>query len=295
MPDTFKNSFKVEDKEMVSLSVYNVGFQKCEPLYQWGPGIRDHYLIHHIISGKGCYLADSKRYELSAGDTFLVYPYTEVTYYADEKEPWEYYWVGFAGSDASTMLKSTDFSKQQPVIYSQKPSGDLPASENVLKELILKIYEARGSSLSNIVEMTGHLYSVLAYFIKTSSVSAKRQDSYLSYTKKGIEYITCHYSYPITVEDIAEYVGISRSHLFRSFQTCISKSPKEYLSSYRIKQACLLLKQSDLSITAIAKSVGFVNNLYFSKAFHKLKGISPSEYARKNKQKTSLLEEKEEN
>ena len=51
----YKNSYKVTEKELVSLSVYNVGFQNCAPLYQWGPGIRDHYLIHYIISGKGYY------------------------------------------------------------------------------------------------------------------------------------------------------------------------------------------------------------------------------------------------
>ena len=55
MTDTFKNSYKVKEKETVSLSVYNVGFQKCEPRYQWGPGVRDHYLIHYIVSGKGIY------------------------------------------------------------------------------------------------------------------------------------------------------------------------------------------------------------------------------------------------
>ena len=49
----YKNSYKATEKELVSLAVYNVGFQKCSPLYQWGPGIRNHYLIHHIISGKG--------------------------------------------------------------------------------------------------------------------------------------------------------------------------------------------------------------------------------------------------
>ena len=52
MNQNYKNSYKVTEKELVSLSVYNVGFQKCDPLYQWGPGIRDHYLIHYIISGK---------------------------------------------------------------------------------------------------------------------------------------------------------------------------------------------------------------------------------------------------
>ena len=47
MPHHYKNSYKVTEKELVSLSVYNVGFQKCDALYQWGPGIRDHYLIHY--------------------------------------------------------------------------------------------------------------------------------------------------------------------------------------------------------------------------------------------------------
>ena len=69
MDPKYKNSYKVNKKELVSLSVYNVGFQKCEPLYQWGPGIRDHYLIHHILSGKGYYSVGGKVYALSTGDT----------------------------------------------------------------------------------------------------------------------------------------------------------------------------------------------------------------------------------
>ena len=60
MIKNYKNSYKVAEKELVSLSVYNVGFQKCDPLYQWGPGIRDHYLIHYIISGKGYYNLGSR-------------------------------------------------------------------------------------------------------------------------------------------------------------------------------------------------------------------------------------------
>ena len=63
MYEKYKNSYKVTEKELVSLSVYNVGFQRCDSLYQWGPGIRDHYCIHHIISGKGTYVADKKVYQ----------------------------------------------------------------------------------------------------------------------------------------------------------------------------------------------------------------------------------------
>ena len=104
------------------------------------------------------------------------------------------------------------------------------------------------------------------------------QNSASSYVQKGIEYISSNYSYPITVEDIASYVGLSRSQLFRSFESVLGQSPKEYLTDFRMKQACYLLEHSDLSVTAIANSIGFDNGLYFSKTFHKMKQMSPSEF-----------------
>ena len=109
-----------------------------------------------------------------------------------------------------------------------------------------------------------------------------------TYVEKAEKYIETNYSYPVTVEDVAAYVGISRSHLFRSFQTYLGKSPKEYLSEYRIKQACHLLKETGLSVSAIAYSVGFENNLYFSKAFKKQKRVSPSEYRKDRKTQQSF-------
>ena len=56
MSDSYKHSYKTGENLLNSLSVYNVGYQKCEPDYQWGPGVRDHYCIHHILSGSGIYL-----------------------------------------------------------------------------------------------------------------------------------------------------------------------------------------------------------------------------------------------
>ena len=273
MSDTFKSNFKVQDKQMMSLSVYNVGFQKCTPGYQWGPGVRDHYLIHHIVSGKGLYEVNGKTYELAAGDSFLVYPFVPVVYRAGQDDPWEYYWVGFSGTDASTILRSTDFSRETPLIHQAGYSDQI-------KRQILHIYDARGNDLEHSVEMTGRLYTTLALFIKYRSRQEARKDSYQTYVEKAISYIASHYSYPISIEELASYVGISRSHLFRAFQTQLSVSPKEYLSQYRIRQACSLLAHSDLSVTAIARSVGFENSLYFSRVFHKIKGLSPTDYAR---------------
>lgn len=85
MNDQYKNSYKATAKELVSLSVYNVGYQLCDAGYQWGPGIRDHYLIHYVISGKGTYEVNNETHFLSAEDAFLVYPNTEIIYRADAK------------------------------------------------------------------------------------------------------------------------------------------------------------------------------------------------------------------
>jgi transcriptional regulator GlxA family with amidase domain len=145
------------------------------------------------------------------------------------------------------------------------------------KRQLLHIYDARGNGFEHAVEMTGRLYTALAVFMH----SAKKPPSLNSantYVQKSIEYISSNYSYPITVEDIAAYVGLSRSHLFRSFETVLGVSPKEYLTDFRLKQACDLLEHSSLSITAIANSIGFDNSLYFSKTFHKRKGMPPKEY-----------------
>ena len=69
----YKHSMKLE-RRTASLYVQNTGCQQCPPGYGWGPGVRNHFLLHHVISGKGVYVSRDKRYELAGGDTFLVYP-----------------------------------------------------------------------------------------------------------------------------------------------------------------------------------------------------------------------------
>lgn len=270
--DTYKHSYKVGDNPLSSLSVYNVGYQKCEPGYQWGPGVRDHYCIHHILSGIGYYVSGQEPVRLSAGDTFILFPGREVQYYADKDEPWEYAWAGFMGADASSIIRNTDFEKERPYIL----DGRIP--REIIREGIGRIYDVKGNTYEAAVAMAGALYSLLSVFMHYSDKEETEKDAQTIYVEKAQTYIETNYSYPVTVEDVAAYVGISRSHLFRSFQSHMDKSPKEYLSEYRISQACHLLKETDLSVSAIAYSVGFDNNLYFSKAFRKQKGMSPTEY-----------------
>ena len=73
-------------------------------------------------------------------------------------------------------------------------------------------------------------------------------------------------------------MGINRSYLYTVFKDKSGISPKEYLTRFRVRQAKSLLKETALPVSAVAASVGYEDNLYFSKVFRRVSGISPTEY-----------------
>lgn len=271
MNENFKQSFTASGEESLSIRVNNVGREQCKSLYRWGPGVRSFYLLHYVVSGKGIYTVKKKDYQVVPGQAFLIYPYTEITYCADAEEPWEYYWVGFHGNDAGVILNKTDFSEEHPVIQADLDGG--------FEKLLTEIYNAKGNSDSAKTKMAGYLLLALSLLVEHAAVK-ERKDTAAVYTQKAFEYIEYNYAEELTVQGIADYIGISRSQLYRVFKKYYHKSPEEYILEYRIEQACRLLKHSDLSIGAVGYSVGFNDNLYFSKAFKKIKGMAPRAFVR---------------
>ena len=127
--------------------------------------------------------------------------------------------------------------------------------------------------------MIGYLYLFLSRLIEENSVNTQPQPSTQSnYVIDAIKYIQFNYSSDISVDDIAAAVGISRSHLYRVFISNLDQSPIDYLTEYRINEACNLLKNTNLSISQVAVSVGFFDQFYFSRVFKKIKKMPPSKY-----------------
>lgn len=78
--------------------------------------------------------------------------------------------------------------------------------------------------------------------------------------------------------DIVRFVSVERSYLYRLFKEATGMSVSAYVTAFRIERACELLKRSELSVKAVAYSVGYHDQLYFSKVFKKATTFTPSEY-----------------
>jgi AraC-like DNA-binding protein len=271
----FKHSFKAVQRAELSLIVYNVGFQKCGSGYGWGPGVRDHYLLHYIVSGHGKYEADGRTFVLSPGDAFLAVPDVPIFYQAAEEDPWEYDWVGFSGPAAPLLLAQTPFTRRDPVLR--------PEAGELLRQGLLDIYKARGADYPSAVRMSGYLQAVLGLLMEHGPDQGEKAQS--AYARQGAVFLQQNYSRAVGVEEAARYAGVSRSCLYRAFQAEFGCSPSTYLIRFRLQRACQLLRHSSLPIGAVALSVGFEDPYYFSRAFRRELGVSPTEY-RNNKETT---------
>ena len=88
-----------------------------------------------------------------------------------------------------------------------------------------------------------------------------------------------------SVEDLANKVAFSRSHLYRKIHNLTGLSISLFIRNIRLEQAYLLLEQEVATVSEIAFKVGFGSSTYFSKCFHEYYGHPPGD-VRRNKNKT---------
>lgn len=187
--------------------------------------------------------------------------------------------MGFNGACANKLVLQLPFREDMPTHHCKN-------AERV-KKALFNIFLSRGPEPRNETLMVGYLYLFIAELMQEAmDLEPHASNSSSQYVINAIKYIQFNYSHDISIDDIAKAVGVSRSHLYRVFMSNVGQSPIDYLTSYRISEACFLLKNSQLSIAEIAVSVGFFDQFYFSRVFKKSKGVPPSKYL------TSINQEK---
>lgn len=99
-----------------------------------------------------------------------------------------------------------------------------------------------------------------------------------SVAEKVMAWIETHYMEPFELSLLAQEVHLSPNHVSAVFRQSVGSSITEYLTARRIRQACWLLKTSDLSVEEIGHAIGLGNFSYFCQLFKKQVGVTPNRF-----------------
>jgi AraC-like DNA-binding protein len=243
----------VINKNYEAINPVLFGYESCKKSHAYGPATRLYWLFHFVVSGKGIFQIGDRKYELSGGMMFVIPPFVQTYYQADEEDPWEYIWVGFTGQPPLTLKDTYNIPQALRIFEHMKASCTLQFGKT---EFILsKIWE---------------LFSVLM----------EENETYIDPVDRALNLIHAEYMTAITVQQIADRLSLDRTYFSGLFHKRMGVSPKQYLMKHRMEQAKFLLAYG-YSITVTAFSVGYQDVYTFSKMFKQHFGKAPSYYRNK--------------
>lgn len=241
------------DRYNTDIAPILAGHEKCEPSHTFGPYVRDYFLIHFCLAGKGVITDKSGTHHVSAGEAFIIRPDEVTVYSADGTDPWEYAWIGFGGARAE-------------LFYTAPTVVRLPSrlGERV-RELALDDVTATAPYIAVI-------YDVIYSLFDTDST-----DTATDRLRRLRRYINYNYMEDLSVASLSREFGFDRSHLYRIFKERYGVGLKEYITRVRMENAARLLVDG-FSVSETAALVGYPDPFNFSKTFKAYYGTPPSKY-----------------
>ncbi len=230
---------------------------------------KDAYTLHYVTEGKGRVTIDGISFFVSQGQSFLTFPFSKVEKTPDKSNPWSYKWVEFRGLEAAWLINQTSFSKKHPVV-------DKISTPNF--DQLFDITESGQSSTYAQYRASGKLILLLSHYLEHFPCKKAENKNYAILAQRFIEK---NYKNPnFNVKSVADFVKIDRTYLYRLFKAETGMSIIDYINNHRIAKAEVMLMDKNISIKDVAYSVGFTDQMYFSKVFKKLKGQTPTEFRR---------------
>jgi len=249
-----------------------------------------HYHFHNCLEIGICYEGahtlsfENMDYELSAGDFFIISPYSmhflypkqadagnscKYIYIKPEELLGDFYPLGLP--DEIKWYKNSGV----PFIFS---SGNEPDMYNVLnliiRELSLQLnryeYTVKGLVLSLMTKLTRKLSM-------NCDLSISRYQG-MSQVLPALKCVNESYDKPITVSHLASICNMSNSGFRTLFTELMSETPRHYLNRIRLQKACELLYSTEKTILDISIESGFQSLSNFYRAFNDYYGIAPKEW-----------------
>jgi AraC family transcriptional regulator, arabinose operon regulatory protein len=228
----------------------------------------DYAIIAACVEGCGEVTSCSGTTTVSPGMTFVTLPQTGHKFSA-LNDSWNLIWCTLSGSDVEEILRSLT-SNQGHFSISTEQYFDIEFDISKIVDVysgedrILRLFEAAGLGWQLVSKMT-------------CAVNRPGKGHFVS---RSLAFINENWNRALSVTDLAERVGVSRSKLAAEFKATTGRSVLSFQVDVRIDRAKKLLETGARSIADVAYLVGYSDPLYFSKLFRKRTGLTPSNYRR---------------
>lgn len=230
---------------------------------------RNDYFFIYLYKGELEIVNDTERHIMRAGNILYFAPHTPYHYRKTNEGEMDYLWIHFTGSEASRLMELCGFISGQ-LHWVGLHEDIVHRFGDLFREFI------RNDAFSDSV-CAAEAQKILLSLARLALSDSPLQDgSQLFQISK--EYMHRNFSSEITADQLAAMENLSQSRYRAAFRKATGLSPSEYLMGLRIRNACTLLEQTDLSVQEVAAASGYSDPFYFSRIFRKNMGLAPSEY-----------------
>lgn len=232
-----------------------------------------HAELFYCMDGKGELLIGSETISLDKGDFFLINPGVMHTERSNERDQLAYIVIGVSGV-RFLAEGGGDALPQYRLLKARENAHEFaPYFQDVLREI--------SRQRDGYLEICLSILNIL--FAKASrSTQVEMADSAFVPSAMDCSEIRRlmdeNISRPITLDWLAEQAHVSKYHLSHSFRRQYGVSPIQYLTKRRLEEARHLLGNTLTSVSDVCAMTGFSSASYFSQAFKRYTGMSPSEY-----------------
>ncbi|MCG9792320.1 hybrid sensor histidine kinase/response regulator transcription factor [Flavobacterium algicola] len=157
---------------------------------------------------------------------------------------------------------------------------ELGADDYIIKPFSIKYLELRVKKLLENKQRVLEYFSRNSFMPKESLIASTKDQEFLKKINISIEKNMSNSSFG--VEELASDICMSTSHFYRRLKELTGQAPNVYLRNFRIQKAAeLLTENKKLTASEIMFEIGIESKSYFSSAFKKIHGVSPSEFIKR--------------